>query len=102
LEWFHIHSTGARSLFSVFDIALSIGRDMAEFLEHALSYHIAQEWMTNSDDEDATIRLERAFLTTDVHAKALGIESSGATVSICMIQVRLYGVSTGKKLLWLY
>ena len=59
---------------------------MVEYLEHGLSYHVAQELRC---DDDASIleRLERAFLMADIHSKQLGVTTSGATVAICLIKV---------------
>lgn len=62
------------------------GRDMVDFLEHALSHHLAQELLIDESVPLST-RLERAFLVTDIHALRSGITSSGATVACCVIQV---------------
>jgi len=61
---------------------------MVEYLEHGLSYHVAQELQC---DDNATVleRLERAFLMADIHSKQLGVTTSGATVAICLVKVRL-------------
>eukprot|EP00934_Nitzschia_sp_Nitz4_P004749 Nitzschia sp. Nitz4//scaffold328_size19456//7898//9144//NITZ4_008720-RA/size19456-processed-gene-0.21-mRNA-1//-1//CDS//3329547971//4739//frame0 len=61
------------------------GRDMVEYLEHGLSFHVAQELQV---DDDATIseRLERAFLMADIHSKQLGVKTSGATVAVCLVK----------------
>ena len=78
------------------------GRDMVEYLEHGLLFHIAHELKhrgheshdqknnENDDhDDEATIleRLERAFLMADIHSNQLGITTSGATVAVCLVQV---------------
>ncbi len=63
------------------------GREMVDYLEHGLSYHVAQE-LQFQDDASIPERLERAFLMADIHSKQLGITTSGATVAICLIQVR--------------
>ncbi len=84
------------------------GRDMVEYLEHGLLFHIAHELKHRGneshdknnekgqgqarhedDDDDATIleRLERAFLMADIHSNQLGITTSGATVAVCLVQV---------------
>ena len=60
------------------------GRDMVDFLEHGLSYHVAQELRSTSCRTQA---LERAFLVADVHAKHLGIQTSGATVACALVEV---------------
>jgi serine/threonine protein phosphatase PrpC len=62
------------------------GRDIVDFLEHGLSYHIAQE-LSSLDDVDVRIRLERAFLMADIHARQAGIVHSGATVACCLVEV---------------
>jgi len=69
------------------------GRDIVEFLEDGLIYHVSQELQHNSNtsnnqngnDESVLARLERAFLMADIHSKALGVTSSGATVALCLI-----------------
>jgi hypothetical protein len=64
---------------------------MVDYLRHGMHYHIAQE-LAGCDNDDGTVvsmptRLERAFLTADIHAKQAGISSSGATVAVCLIKV---------------
>jgi serine/threonine protein phosphatase PrpC len=72
------------------------GRQMVEYLEDGLIFHVAAELNAtddpvinehNMDNGDATVlqRLERAFLMADIHSKTLGISTSGATVAVCLI-----------------
>mmetsp|Transcript_17786 Transcript_17786/g.36866 ORF Transcript_17786/g.36866 Transcript_17786/m.36866 type:complete len:363 (+) Transcript_17786:190-1278(+) len=86
------------------------GRDIVEFLEDALLYHVSEELQLYQPDEadvdpvsssssssctrdqQLTIqndsipaRLERAFLITDIHSKAMELMSSGATVAMCLV-----------------
>lgn len=65
------------------------GRDMVDFLEHGLSYHIAQELSVVDDTINMETRLVRAFLMADIHATKAGVKSSGATVAICLLKVRI-------------
>ena len=58
-----------------------------EFLEDALSENIAKE-LNHLDDADISMRLERAFLITDVQSSLMKIETSGATVACCLVKVR--------------
>lgn len=67
---------------------LLVGRDMVEYLEHGLSYHVAQE-LKCQDDASMATRLERAFLMADIHSRQMGVTMSGSTVAICLVQVRL-------------
>jgi hypothetical protein len=60
---------------------------MVEYLEHGLSFHVAQELKCQEDDATILERLERAFLMADIHSKQLGITTSGATVAVCLVQV---------------
>jgi hypothetical protein len=69
---------------------------MVDFLQHGLSYHVAQELNNSarsSSSEAVSVPecLERAFLMADIHAKHAGVILSGATVSVCLIQVRAAG-----------
>mmetsp|Transcript_5015 Transcript_5015/g.5841 ORF Transcript_5015/g.5841 Transcript_5015/m.5841 type:complete len:159 (+) Transcript_5015:104-580(+) len=61
------------------------GRDIVEFLEHTLAENIAQEL---NEDDDASIhtRLERAFLITDIQSHMMAIDTSGATVALCLVK----------------
>jgi hypothetical protein len=59
---------------------------MVEYLEHGLSYHVAQE-LQCQDGASMAERLERAFLMADIHSKQLGVTMSGATVAICLVKV---------------
>lgn len=56
------------------------------FLEHGLSFHVAQE-LAIDDDSDIQTRLQRAFLMTDIHARHAGVMTSGATVAACLVKV---------------
>eukprot|EP00536_Pseudo-nitzschia_multiseries_P004759 jgi/Psemu1/188908/e_gw1.82.83.1 len=64
------------------------GRDIVEFLEDALLYHVSEELQledhrhTMADNDSIPARLERAFLIADIHSKTMGLTSSGATVAI--------------------
>jgi glucokinase len=93
---------------------VSIGREMVDFLRHALEYHVARElraaatasaaaasasdpttttYPTSTTTTTSTMRrlaLENAFLLADIHAQAVGIHSSGATAAVCLLQVRIY------------
>mmetsp|Transcript_35551 Transcript_35551/g.51948 ORF Transcript_35551/g.51948 Transcript_35551/m.51948 type:complete len:315 (+) Transcript_35551:167-1111(+) len=67
------------------------GRDMVDFLEEALVPNIAQELnykdpTLTEHDNDILIRLERAFLLTDIQSRMAGLVTSGATVAICLIK----------------
>jgi hypothetical protein len=88
---------------------------MVDFLKSALHHHVAEEMdhlerkrrqqqqpstkgagSSNSGDDngssaDLALALERAFLITDIHAKHLGISSSGATVAVALIKVGWLG-----------
>lgn len=57
------------------------------FLEHGLSFHVAQE-LAVEDESDIPTRIQRAFLMTDIHARHAGVLTSGATVATCLIKVR--------------
>ena len=71
------------------------GRDIVEFLEDGLLYHVSQELQFEPNDSNIceiqsnvdgiSQRLERAFLMVDIHSKAMGITNSGATVAVCLI-----------------
>lgn len=82
------------------------GRQMVEYLEDGLQYHVAAELNDDGDDDDPHAerrmddsgnnsdtgasndilrRLERAFFMADIHSKTLGISTSGATVAACLI-----------------
>jgi len=73
------------------------GRDIVDFLEHGLSYHMARELQhtatTTSSEEDEgddvslQTRIERAFLMADVHARQSGLLTSGSTVALCLVKV---------------
>ena len=128
------------------------GRDMVDFLEHALPFHVAQELQQKEqqaeqqqqssrlpqkqqqqqqqkqnleDNNDSNnnnnnrnkmngiqqgsedvecdgcsppnieTRLERAFLMADLHARQVGIKTSGATVAICLVKVGGWGGGGG-------
>ena len=59
---------------------------MVEYLHEALSFHVAQE-LSHNDGDDLPTKLERAFLIADIHSKTVGVQLSGATVAMCLIQV---------------
>ena len=78
------------------------GRDIVEFLEDGLVYHVSHELQIEHNDpgncdgnniSNETIpsngsipeRLERAFLMADIHSKAIGLTDSGATVAVCLV-----------------
>ena len=89
------------------------GRDIVEYLEDGLLYHVSQELQQQQQQQqqpqqqqkhtdDTTVNtelipsaaneessilasLERAFLMADIHSKALGVTSSGATVAVCLV-----------------
>ena len=76
------------------------GRDMVDFIQHAMPFHVAQELDTLDDeDEDAhKLKLLRAFLMADIHARKLNITSSGAAVAVALVQTTP-GVPTRFRLL---
>ena len=54
-----------------------------------MPFHVAQELDTmEGDEETRKMKILRAFLMADIHARKVGIISSGAAVVICLIQVR--------------
>ena len=89
------------------------GRDIVEFLEDGLLYHVSSEMQfeehdssncdggnassghdnsnnnnnsqTNPSNDSISARLERAFLMADIHSKAMGLTNSGATVAVCVV-----------------
>jgi serine/threonine protein phosphatase PrpC len=85
---------------------------MVDFLKFALHHHVAAEInhleekqnassgcgdnnsssSSSGSSADLALALERAFLITDIHAKHVGISSSGATVAMCLIKVRFVSV----------
>jgi serine/threonine protein phosphatase PrpC len=83
---------------------------MVDFLKFALHHHVAAEINhleekqnasgcdnsgsnnSSGSSTDLALALERAFLITDIHAKHVGISSSGATVAMCLIKVRFISV----------
>lgn len=72
------------------------GRDMVDFLEHGMSFHIAQELAFADDGTlDMETRLVRAFLMADIHATKAGVKSSGATVAVCLVKVSFCRVKGG-------
>ena len=90
------------------------GRDIVDFLQDALHINIALELnykddehddgantvntvnTVNSNNNSTSIheRLERAFLITDVQSKMQKIQTSGATVAICIIQRELVSIQS--------
>ena len=85
---------------SIVTISL-LGRDTVDFLEHGLSYHVAEELAQNDegDEVDIKTRLERAFLMADIHARQAGLETSGATVTVCLVKVSALSILTAIDLL---
>ena len=65
------------------------GREMVEYLESFLAYHLAAE-LKHDDDAPMQVRLERAFLVADIHATQCGVSTSGATVVTCLVKVCNY------------
>jgi protein phosphatase len=63
------------------------GREMVEYLEYFLAFHVAGE-LNHDDDASMETRLERAFLMADIHASQCGVSTSGSTVAVCLIKVR--------------
>ena len=72
------------------------GRQMVEYLEDGLLFHVSAEMNAPDHDEaregegssgpvSVLQRLERAFLMADIHSKALGVTTSGATVAVCLV-----------------
>ncbi|KAG7363997.1 protein phosphatase 2C [Nitzschia inconspicua] len=76
------------------------GRQMVEYLEDGLIFHVAAELnatdehddddnsgqiQDNEDTNSILRRLEQAFLMANIHSKTLGIATSGATVAVCLI-----------------
>ncbi|KAG7339356.1 protein phosphatase 2C [Nitzschia inconspicua] len=78
------------------------GRQMVEYLEDGLIFHVAAELNATDEHESSSSsnnnrqfqdndtnrilrRLEQAFLMADIHSKTLGIATSGATVAVCLI-----------------
>ncbi len=76
------------------------GRDIVEFLEDGLLYHVSQELQIEEQDpnnfqdynnqrivsdDSIPARLERSFLMADIHSNALGLTNSGATVAMCLV-----------------
>jgi serine/threonine protein phosphatase PrpC len=71
------------------------GRDIVNFLEETLAKNVAQE-LAFEDDATMETRLERAFLLTDIQSKQFGLETSGATVAICLVsQNVIYSANAG-------
>ncbi|VEU43784.1 unnamed protein product, partial [Pseudo-nitzschia multistriata] len=99
------------------------GRDIVEFLEDALLFHVSAELQidppenvvagsgssaststggrekrTTTHGDSIPARLERAFLITDIHSKTMGLMSSGATVAMCLVTRgcnNMYKTNTG-------
>lgn len=65
-----------------------VGRDTVDFLENALHQNVAEE-LNIKDDASTQIKIERAFLMADAECRMAGIETSGATVVVCLIKVRV-------------
>jgi len=62
------------------------GREMVDFLEHGLTYHVEQEVSCCGKNNNRPLGLQRAFLLADLHAQQLGVATSGATVALCLIE----------------
>lgn len=62
-----------------------IGREMADFLKYALSFHVAEELNANNGCSVHS-QIGRAFLAADAHAKFIGIHTSGSTVALCLME----------------
>jgi hypothetical protein len=60
---------------------------MVDFLEKGLIHHVAEELGCQKDSADTATRLERAFLMADIHSQQAGVQSSGATVALCLVKV---------------
>lgn len=60
---------------------------MVDFLDAVFLPNVATE--LNHDDPQADIRsrLERAFLFTDIQSRMMGVQTSGATVALCLVDV---------------
>jgi hypothetical protein len=63
---------------------------MVDFLEKGLIHHVAEELGCQKDNAHTATRLERAFLMADIHSHQAGVESSGATVALCLVKVSTY------------
>jgi protein phosphatase/protein phosphatase PTC1 len=63
------------------------GRDTVDFLEEKLHVSIADELNMTQDGASTQEKLERAVLMTDAECRMAGIESSGATVVVCLVKV---------------
>lgn len=61
------------------------GRDIVEFLEQTLAKNVADE-LNVIDNASIHERLERAFLITDIQSHMMKIDTSGATVVLCLIK----------------
>lgn len=61
---------------------------MVDFIQHAMPFHVAQELDTmEGDEETRKLKVLRAFLMADIHARKVGITSSGAAVALCLVKV---------------
>lgn len=60
---------------------------MVEYLEANFMRNVAEELNCNDDEADVHTRLERAFLVSDIQSRMMGIQTSGATVALCLVQV---------------
>jgi len=63
------------------------GREMVEYLETFLSFHVAEELRQEDHEANMATRLERAFLIADIHSTQCGVSTSGATVVTCLVKV---------------
>jgi serine/threonine protein phosphatase PrpC len=99
------------------------GRDMVEYLEVGLLYHVSQELQEHQDDDDDEVeqqeqsrddcvnsssnnnnnnknthilkRLEQAFLMADIHSRTVGVKISGATCAMALVTRRASVCSEG-------
>ena len=76
------------------------GRDTADFLEGKLHQCLAEELNMEDNSGDGgddhhnsnasiQVKMERSFLMTDAECRMSGIQTSGATVVVCLIKVRI-------------
>lgn len=84
----HTHAHTKRSSHARLFPAPSYFEQQVEFAQHALPFHIAQELTSMEGDGDARRKsILRAVLMADIHARQVGITSSGAAVALCLVEV---------------
>lgn len=82
-------SPSSSKIFCIFSESFKqLGRGIVEFLENSLIENVAEE-INVDEDVDMEIRLQRAFLITDIQSYDNGIMTSGATVAICLFKREL-------------